>query len=90
MELPERVLKLLDLEKRLGLEVFDLFEMRSSQLLYLTPMSFLETGAVQSLCLLLLGPLSPFLCLLVLFLLALYLSDVLGGPQTFCILVGVR
>lgn len=89
-ELPKRVLELLDLEKRLGLEVLDLFEVRGSQLLYLTSMSFLETGAVQSLRLLLLGPLSPFLYLLFLFLLALYLSDVLGGPRTFCILVGVR
>lgn len=90
LELPECVLKLLDLEKRLGLEVLDLLEVRGSQLLYLTLMSFLEAGAVQSLCLLLLGPLSPFLCLLVLLLLDLYLSDVFGGSWTFCVLVGVH
>lgn len=79
----------LDLEKRLVPDVLDLFHVRNSQLLDLTPVLRLETRAVPSLCLLLPGPLSLLLLTLVLLLLDLYLSNVLGGPWTFSILVGV-
>lgn len=79
----------LDLEKRLIPDVLDLFQMRNSQLLDLTPVLRLEARSVPSLCLLLLGLLSKFLLTLVLLLLDLYLSDVLGGPRTFCVLIGV-
>ena len=89
MPLSENVLQLIHLKKRLGLELLHLFEVRGSQLLDLTPVLRLEAGAVPALCLLLLGPLSRFLLTLVLLLLDLYLSDVLRGPRTFCILVGV-
>ena len=85
----DRNLEPLNLEKRLIPDVLDLFHMRNSQLLDLTPVLRLEARSVPSLCLLLLGPLSQFLLTLVLLLLNLYLSDVLGGPRAFCILVGV-
>lgn len=87
--LSDRNLEPLNLEKRLIPDVLDLFHVRNSQLLDLTPVLRLEAGAVPSLCLLLLGPLSLCLLTLVLLLLDPYLSDVLGGPRTFCVLVGV-
>lgn len=87
--LSNHILEPLDLEKRLVPDVLDLFQVRNIQLLDLTPVLRLEAGAVPSLCLLLLGSLSLVLLTLVLLLLDLYLSDVLGGPRTFCILVGV-
>lgn len=87
--LSDHSLEPLNLEKRLLPDVLDLFHVRNSQLLDFTPVLRLEAGAVPSLCLLLLGPLSLLLLTLVLLLLDLYLSDVLGGPRTFCILVGV-
>lgn len=87
--LSDHVLEPLNLEKRLIPDVLDLFQVRNSELLDLTPVLCLEARTVPSLCLLLLGPLSLFLLTLVLLLLDLYLSDVLGGPRTICILVGV-